>query len=116
MKTEDYNYELPEELIAQIPLEKRSESKLLILNKQNGDITHHTFKDIINGRPSQQKIVAVSKDKNVSEAVALMKDFDIENIPVFDGENLIGSISESGLFQKIFSQYPFLFQLIHNPL
>ena len=70
---------------------------------ERGFLEVKTFKDIINGRPSQQKIVAVSKDKNVSEAVALMKDFDIENIPVFDGENLIGSISESGLFQKIFS-------------
>ena len=70
---------------------------------ERGFLEVKTFKDIINGRPPQQNIVAISKDKNVSEAVALMKDFDIENIPVFDGENLIGSISESGLFQKIFS-------------
>ncbi|MDD2208806.1 MAG: tRNA preQ1(34) S-adenosylmethionine ribosyltransferase-isomerase QueA [Bacilli bacterium] len=47
MKTEDYNFELPEELIAQTPLEHRSESKLLVLDKETGEIKHHTFEDII---------------------------------------------------------------------
>ena len=35
MKVEDFDYELPEELIAQVPLEDRSSSKLLVLNKNN---------------------------------------------------------------------------------
>ena len=48
MKTEDFNYELPEELIAQTPLKNRSDSKLLILNKKNGKTKHETFKNIIN--------------------------------------------------------------------
>lgn len=48
MKTEDYNYELPEKLIAQTPLKNRSESKLLVLDKTTGDITHHSFEEILN--------------------------------------------------------------------
>ena len=48
MKTEDFNYDLPEELIAQTPLENRSDSKLLILNKETGKTKHEVFKNIIN--------------------------------------------------------------------
>ena len=47
MKLEDFDYDLPEELIAQTPLKDRSSSKLLVLNKDTGEITHHHFKDII---------------------------------------------------------------------
>ena len=48
MKTEDFNYDLPEELIAQTPLENRDESRLLVLSKKTGDIEHKHFYDIIN--------------------------------------------------------------------
>lgn len=48
MQTEDFNYELPEELIAQTPLKNRSDSKLLILNKETGKTKHEVFKNIIN--------------------------------------------------------------------
>ena len=47
MKVSEFNYELPEELIAQTPLEKRDESRLMILDKANQTIEHKTFKDII---------------------------------------------------------------------
>ena len=47
MNIEDFNYELPEELIAQTPLEKRDESKLLILDKNTGNIIHSKFHNII---------------------------------------------------------------------
>ncbi len=47
MKTSDFDYELPEELIAQTPLEDRSSSRLLVLDKDTGDIEHKHFKDII---------------------------------------------------------------------
>ena len=47
MKVSDFNYNLPEELIAQVPLEKRDESRLMILDKKNKTIEHKTFKDII---------------------------------------------------------------------
>ena len=46
MRVEDFNYNLPEELIAQTPLEKRSNSRLLVLDKNTGEITHKHFYDI----------------------------------------------------------------------
>lgn len=46
-RTADYYYELPEELIAQDPLENRDASRLLVLDKNTGAIEHHHFKDII---------------------------------------------------------------------
>ena len=46
MKTEDFNYHLPEELIAQTPLENRSESRLMVLDKE-GNIKHKHFYNII---------------------------------------------------------------------
>ncbi|MDD6093658.1 MAG: tRNA preQ1(34) S-adenosylmethionine ribosyltransferase-isomerase QueA [bacterium] len=48
MKTDDFDYELPERLIAQTPLEKRDDSKLMILDRKTGEITHETFHNIIN--------------------------------------------------------------------
>ncbi len=47
MKLEDFNYELDESFIAQSPIKNRDESKLLVLNKEDGRIEHRTFKDII---------------------------------------------------------------------
>lgn len=47
MKTDDFDFELPENLIAQTPLEKRDASRLLVLNKTNGKIKHQHFTDII---------------------------------------------------------------------
>lgn len=47
MKTDDFDYYLPEELIAQTPLKKRDSSRMLVLDKQNGNIFHKTFSDII---------------------------------------------------------------------
>lgn len=47
MKTEDFNFYLPERLIAQTPLEKRDSSRLLILDKETGNIEHKHFSDII---------------------------------------------------------------------
>lgn len=48
MKTEDFYYDLPEELIAQHPLKNRSDSRLMLLNKDSGEIEHKHFYDIIN--------------------------------------------------------------------
>ena len=48
MKTSDFYYELPQELIAQDPLEDRSASRLLVLDKETGKMEHHTFKEIVN--------------------------------------------------------------------
>ena len=46
MKTSDFYYELPEELIAQEPLKDRASSRLLVLHKDTGEIEHRTFRDI----------------------------------------------------------------------
>ncbi len=47
MKTSDFYYNLPEELIAQVPISKRDNSKLLVLDRENGEIEHRIFTDII---------------------------------------------------------------------
>ena len=47
MKVSEFNYELPEELIAQTPIEKRDESRLMVLDREKQTIEHKTFKDII---------------------------------------------------------------------
>ena len=48
MKTSDFYFDLPEELIAQDPLEDRSASRLLVLNKETGETEHKIFRDIVN--------------------------------------------------------------------
>ena len=45
--TKDYYYDLPEELIAQDPLEDRSSSRLMVLGKKSGEVSHHHFRDIL---------------------------------------------------------------------
>lgn len=47
MKTEDFNYYLPEDLIAQTPIVKRDESRMMVLDRQSNTIEHKKFKDII---------------------------------------------------------------------
>lgn len=48
VKTDDFDYELPDELIAQTPLLKRDSSKLMVLDRKTGKITHEVFHNIIN--------------------------------------------------------------------
>ena len=47
MEVRDFDYELPEELIAQDPIEDRSSSRLLVLDKENGDIQHKIFRNVL---------------------------------------------------------------------
>jgi cystathionine beta-synthase len=68
---------------------------------ERGFMDVKTFKDIVNARGSQ-KLVTVDVKQTVSDAVSLMKKYDIEHIPVMNGNGPIGAISENGLFQKIF--------------
>ncbi len=69
---------------------------------ERGFLDVKTFKDIVSGRVGQ-KLITVEPQHTVAEAVDLMKKYDIEQIPVMKDGELIGSLSESGLFQKIFS-------------
>lgn len=48
LKKSDFYFDLPEELIAQDPLEDRSSSRLLVLDKETGETSHHIFKEVIN--------------------------------------------------------------------
>jgi len=70
---------------------------------ERGYLDVKTFKDLINARSPKQKLVTIAPKHTVSEAVELMKKYDIEHIPVVNGNGVIGSISENGLFQKVFS-------------
>ena len=47
MDVKDFDYNLPEELIAQDPLEDRSSSRLMVLDKKTGEVSHHVFKEIV---------------------------------------------------------------------
>ena len=47
MQLKDFEYNLPKELIAQDPIQKRDESRLLVVDKKTGELSHHIFKDII---------------------------------------------------------------------
>jgi cystathionine beta-synthase len=68
---------------------------------ERGFLDVKTFKDIVSARGAK-KLVTVGPGQTVSEAVDLMKKYDIEHIPVMNGDGPIGAISEGGLFQKIF--------------
>jgi cystathionine beta-synthase len=69
---------------------------------ERGFLDVKTFKDIISSRGASKKLVTVEPTQTVADAVDLMKKYDIEHIPVMNGNGLIGAISEGGLFQKIF--------------
>ena len=69
---------------------------------ERGFLDVKTFKDIISARGVSKKLITVEPGQTVAEAVELMKKYDIEHIPVMNGNGLLGAISESGLFQKIF--------------
>ena len=69
---------------------------------ERGFLEVKTFKDIVLSR-AKKNLITATANQTVAEAVELMKQYDIEHIPVMDNENLIGSISESGLFQKLFN-------------
>ena len=47
MKTHDFYYDLPQELIAQTPLERRDASRLMVMNRETGEISHRHFYDIV---------------------------------------------------------------------
>jgi cystathionine beta-synthase len=70
---------------------------------ERGFLDVKTFRDIVSARSGKQKLIAVTLDQSIAEAVELMKKYDIEHIPVMDNGVPVGSISENGLFQKMFS-------------
>ena len=71
---------------------------------ERGFMDAKTFRDVVNARGGKQRLITLSPDKTVTDAVDLMRKYDIEHIPVFEGDKMIGSISEGGLFQQVFAQ------------
>lgn len=69
---------------------------------ERGFLEVKTFKDLVSSRGSK-KLLTIKPGQTVAEAIAIMKEYDIENLPVKNGEGIIGSLSEGGLFNKILS-------------
>ena len=96
MKLTDFNYELPERLIAQVPIEKRDESRLMVLDRNKQTIEHKVFKDIINSLGGNIRFI-VSGASGIDKKVAKgFNDFGIltvqgygltETSPVLSAEN-----------------------------
>lgn len=69
---------------------------------ERGFLDVKTFKDIVSSR-AHNRLISVSPLNNVAETVELMKKYDIEHLPVLRDGEPVGSISENGLFNKVFS-------------
>ncbi|HMO32123.1 MAG TPA: pyridoxal-phosphate dependent enzyme [Lacibacter sp.] len=69
---------------------------------ERGFLEVKTFRDIVGARRNN-KLISVTADQTVNDAVALMQKYDIEQIPVLAEQELIGSVSENGLFNKLFT-------------
>ena len=69
---------------------------------ERGFLDVKTFKDLVSGRGAK-KLITITSNETVQNAIELMKKYDIENIPVMDNGINSGAISESGLFNKILS-------------
>lgn len=86
MKTEDFDYELPEHLIAQTPLKQRDCSKLMLLNKTTGEVKHKHFYDILeelksgdvlvlnNTKVIPARLYGVKEETNASIELLLLKE------------------------------------------
>jgi cystathionine beta-synthase len=69
---------------------------------ERGFLAVKTFRDVVSSRGAK-RLITIDATQTVLEAVELMKKYDIEQIPVMNGNGPLGAISESGLFQKIFN-------------
>lgn len=86
MQLEEFNYELPEELIAQVPLEKRDSSRLLVLDKNTGIIEHKQFFNILDylnagdtlvlndTKVLPARLIGIKEETNAVIEVLLLKD------------------------------------------
>ena len=68
---------------------------------ERGFLDVKTFKDVISSRGTK-RLITIEPSQTVGEAVELMKKYDIEQLPVMNGDGPVGAISEGGLFQKVF--------------
>ncbi len=111
MKLKDFDFYLPQELIAQDPLEERSGSRLLLLNKNTGDISHKIFKNILdylkpddclvinNTKVIPARLIGQKKDTKAGIEVLLLKRIDAntwETLVKPGKKARIGSVIEFG--------------------
>jgi cystathionine beta-synthase len=80
---------------------------------ERGFLDVRTFKDVVRGR-GKQKLITVAPQHTVAETIALMKKYDIENIPVLQDGICVGAISETGLFGKIIEDASLKNTLVSN--
>jgi S-adenosylmethionine:tRNA ribosyltransferase-isomerase len=85
LKTSDYDYALPPELIAQIPIEPRDQSRLLILDRKEGSLSHHRFYELLeflapgdvlvfnNSRVIRARLFAVRSDTGKKIEILLLR-------------------------------------------
>lgn len=90
-KVEDFDYDLPEELIAQTPLKKRDESRLMVLDKVTGEIEHRHFSDIIDYLNSGDvlvlndtkvlpaRLIGTKEETNATIEILLLKNLEKDN-------------------------------------
>jgi len=91
MNVDDFDYELPDELIAQTPLEKRDESRLLVLDKNSGDIEHKKFYNIIDylnpgdtlvlndSKVLPARLIGIKEETNAVIEILLLKNISNDN-------------------------------------
>jgi len=103
MKVSEFNYELPENLIAQVPIKKRDESRLMVLNKEKQNIEHKVFKDILdylkpgdllvinNTRVIPARLYGIKKQTGAKVEILLLKNLenDIWEAMVKPGKKLM---------------------------
>ncbi|MEO7802100.1 MAG: pyridoxal-phosphate dependent enzyme [Ginsengibacter sp.] len=69
---------------------------------ERGFLEVKTFKDLVGGRGTK-KLVTIKAEQTTAEAIQLMQKYEIENIPVMTNGDIVGALSESGIFNKILS-------------
>ncbi|MFI3227218.1 MAG: tRNA preQ1(34) S-adenosylmethionine ribosyltransferase-isomerase QueA [Clostridia bacterium] len=110
MKRQDFGFDLPEHLIAQTPLEKRDSSRLLTLNKETGEVGHHTFRDILdylkegdclvlnNSRVIPARLIGSKKDTGGAIELVLLRDM---------GDNVWECLTKPGRRAKVGARFVF---------
>ncbi len=83
---------------------------------ERGFIDVKTFRDIVSSRGNKQKLLTIHEKQTVQEAVALMKKYNIENLPVETASGITASVSESGLFNKVIGGLPIQTTLVQDVL
>ena len=104
MKLSDFEYNLPKELIAQDPISKRDESRLLVVDKVTGEISHHIFKDIINYLNvgdtlvlNETKVIPARLIGNIVKSSSTMTENDIS----VGNESSLGKVCEIFLVKRL---------------